>query len=515
MSATDSKSTSKPWNSWDFELPASNEFKEVKEGSIFTDEKFIREMAGEQRERLLALATKHFTAANSAIAVKGGVSQDFELYDSDTEKCTFRQEAFFRYLFPINEPDCYGVIDVSKKESLLFVPYTPDEWERWNGERRELEYYTKRYGVTAAFWVRDLHKVLQERGIKNLYILSGVNSDSGNAVTTKVDFPELKEYQVNETALYPVLSELRVHKTEKEVQLLRAANIVSSQAHVYVMRHVKPGMSELQLEILYKAWAGYYGAARHMAYTCICGSGNHGAILHYGHAGRPNDKVIVDQEFMVLDMGAEYAGYATDITRSYPANGKYTPQQRVVHTAVYESQMAVLKVLKPGASWQDMHRLSERVILEHLLKANVLHNGTVDEMMAANIGAVFMPHGLGHLLGMHVHDVGGYPEGHPERSKEPGLCWLRTARKMEAGMVVTVEPGCYFNDKWIDRALADPARAKFFNVQELAKYRGMGGCRLEDDVLITADGCENMTILPTTVDEIEAVMSEARQGKKA
>jgi Xaa-Pro dipeptidase len=124
-----------------------------------------------------------------------------------------------------------------------------------------------------------------------------------------------------------------------------------------------------------------------------------------------------------------------------------------------------------------------------------LHNGTVAEFEAAHIGSVFMPHGLGHLIGLDTHDTSGYPEG-CVKSKEPGLCWLRCGRTLEPGMVISVEPGCYFNDKWINRALANPTQAKYINSAVLDGYRGSGGCRLEDDVLITATGIENLTIAP-------------------
>lgn len=134
-------------------------------------------------------------------------------------------------------------------------------------------------------------------------------------------------------------------------------------------------------------------------------------------------------------------------------------------------------------------------------------------MQAAFIGAVFMPHGLGHMLGMNVHDVGGYLAG-TCKSSEPGVCYLRCGRHLEAGMFVTVEPGLYFNDPTLDKALANPSQAKFINESVLARFRGTGGCRLEDDVLVTATGAENLTILPTSIEEIEEVMAEAIAARK-
>ena len=167
-----------------------------------------------------------------------------------------------------------------------------------------------------------------------------------------------------------------------------------------------------------------------------------------------------------------------------------------------------MAALKPGVSWKDMHLLAERVSLE-ALEAGGLLTGDVDEMMAARLGAVFMPHGLGHFLGLDVHDVHGYPEGggHPGRPAEPGLRSLRTARTMESRMVLTIEPGIYFGDYNLDTALADPALSRFMVPEVIARYRGFGGVRIEDDIVITDDGMELMTDVPRTVDEIEKIMS--------
>jgi len=332
-------------------------------------------------------------------------------------------------------------------------------------------------------------------------------------------------YEIDKDSLYPLLSEARVHKTPYEIDLIRAACLVSSKAHVFVMRHVQPNMTERQLEALFRGYTNFYGGSRHDAYECICGSGVNGAILHYGHAGYPNDKIIKNDETMVLDMGSEYQGYATDITCSYPANGKFTDKQKLMHTAVYDAQSAVLKSIKPGVSWPDMHRLAEKVLIKHLLKnmkilqynnkekTNKKEEEVIEELLKSNVISLFMPHGLGHLLGMNVHDVGGYNEQF-QRSKELGLCWLRTSRLLEEGMLITVEPGLYFNEKWILQMLQNyPAMKDYINTANLKEYLTIGGCRLEDDVLITKNGHENFTKCPRACEDIESVMYFAKHKK--
>ena len=185
----------------------------------------------------------------------------------------------------------------------------------------------------------------------------------------------------------------------------------------------------------------HVGGFRHVGYTCICASGNHGAVLHYGHAGAPNDRVLKEEDMLLFDMGGEYHAYGADITRSYPVSGKFNERQRTVYEIVLAAQEAVFKAIKPGVSYVDMHKLAERTTLEGLVKAGVL-KGDVDEMMKVRLGAVFQPHGLGHFLGIDTHDVGGYygDDAQP-RSTEPGLKSLRLTRIMKKGMVLTVEPG--------------------------------------------------------------------------
>lgn len=207
----------------------------------------------------------------------------------------------------------------------------------------------------------------------------------------------------------------------------------------------------------------------------------------------------------LFDMGGEYYCFSSDITCSFPANGKFTEKQKAIYEAVLRSCRAVMSAMKPGVWWPDMHRLADRIHLEELARIGIL-SGSVDAMLQAHLGAVFMPHGLGHFLGIDVHDVGGYPEG-VERIDEPGLRSLRTARHLEPGMVLTVEPGIYFIDHLLDEALADPARSCFFNRDVLQHYRGFGGVRIEEDVVVTDSGTELLTCVPRTVEEIEACMA--------
>jgi len=307
--------------------------------------------------------------------------------------------------------------------------------------------------------------------------------------------------------LFPVLQECRVIKSALELDVLRYVNKISSEAHMELMKSIKPGLFEYQMESMFRHHTYYHGGCRNMSYTCIGCSGENGAILHYGHAGEPNSKMLVDGEMVLFDMGAEYHCYCSDITRCYPTNGKFTEDQKDVYNSVLAAQNAVLATMKPGVSWLEMHRLALKTICEQLKRRGFLQ-GEVDDMMAHDVGFVFMPHGLGHFLGLDTHDVGGYSIGHPTRSTQKSFKKLRTARVLQEGMVITVEPGIYFIDVLLDQALSNPDVAKFLVAEKISKFRKFGGVRIEDDIIVTATGCENMTIAPRTVEQIEALMAK-------
>lgn len=274
--------------------------------------------------------------------------------------------------------------------------------------------------------------------------------------------------------LHPAISECRVFKTPLELDVMRYTNRISSAAHREVMKKIRPGMTEYQLESIFQHYCYYTGGARFMSYTCICAAGENGAVLHYGHAGAPNDTTVRNGDMCLFDMGCEYYCYASDITCSFPVSGVFTGDQKKIYNAVLKASRAVMAAVKPGVSWVDMHLLADETQLSELIKCGLLQ-GDLSEMMKERLGAVFMPHGLGHFMGIDTHDVGGYQKDSPSRPKEAGLKSLRTARVLEAGMVITIEPGIYFIDALLDKALQDPKISKFLVPQEISRFRSFGG----------------------------------------
>ncbi|XP_078439353.1 metallopeptidase M24 family protein isoform X2 [Wolffia australiana] len=219
--------------------------------------------------------------------------------------------------------------------------------------------------------------------------------------------------------------------------------------------------------------------------------------------------VITECRVHKSDMEIALIQFANDLSSEahVEVNGKFSKNQLLVYDAVLKAHDYVIASMRPGVNWVDMHKLAERTILEGLKEVGIIH-GDIDDMMDRRLGAVFMPHGLGHLLGIDTHDPGGYPKG-LERPKEAGLRSLRTARTLEDGMVITVEPGCYFIDALLLPAMEDADKSKYFNHREISRFRGFGGIRIESNVLVTAGGCRNLTNCPRRPHDIEAVMTGA------
>uniref|UniRef100_A0A672ZIV2 Xaa-Pro dipeptidase n=1 Tax=Sphaeramia orbicularis TaxID=375764 RepID=A0A672ZIV2_9TELE len=456
----------------------------------------------ENRRRLCeGLKAKDGVVSQSVVVLQGGEQK--QRYCTDTD-LLFRQESFFHWAFGVTEPDCFGAIDVDSGKSILFVPKLPESYATWMGEIFSKEHFKQKYAVDEVQFTCD--DEIEFNMFYVCFFLSvqrGLNTDSGSTCR-EASFQGISKYSVSHLLL---LFYSRLLKTDMELEVLRYTNRISSEAHKMVMKHVKPGQKEYEMESLFQHYCYTKGGMRHTSYTCICGTGNNSSVLHYGHAGAPNDKTIVDGDMCLFDMGGEYYCYSSDITCSFPANGKFTADQRAIYEAVLKSSRAVMAAIKPGVKWTDMHRLADRVHLEELVKVGIL-KGSVEDMLKVHLGSVFMPHGLGHLLGIDVHDVGGYPEG-VERINEPGLRSLRMGRLVQERMVLTVEPGIYFINHLLDQALANPAQSCFINSQVLARFRGFGGVRIEDDIAVTANGMELLTCVPRTVEEIEAFMADA------
>lgn len=414
------------------------------------------------------------------------------------------------YLFGVKEADCFGALRLSDGRALLFVPRLPQEYASWMGPIKSLEWFKTAYAVDDVYYVDELAKHLREDlKASSLLTIRGTNLDSGLAFG-EVKFEGMESFTMDDdlSKKFSVeLTESRVVKSPQEIALLQFVNDVSSAAHVEVMKTQKVNVREFLSEATFR-YQSFLRGCSGTGYNCICPAGERNAILHYGHSGEPNPELVLPGTMKLHDMGAEYHGYSADVTVSFPAEGLFTREQRTVYEAVWQATLAVERAVCPGISYTAMHRLSQRTMLAEMTKAGLFH-GDVEEMMAVDLCGHFMPHGLGHNLGLDVHDVGGYKPGETRRDNPDMKQNLRCGRELQEGQVLTVEPGFYFTDFLIQTALSDPAKARFINNKRLQELRPVGGVRIEDDIVITARGCRVLTKVPRTVREICAVMSGA------
>eukprot|EP00775_Hariotina_reticulata_P006059 gene6059-6297_t len=388
------------------------------------------------------------------------------VYSTDGE-LIMRQEAYFHYLFGVNEDGFWGGLDVRNGKTFLFMPKLPEAYGVWMGPIQGPDYYKAKYCVDEVAYLADLAAVLAAAAPPCIHVLAGSNSDSGTEIKP-LSFPGSESLTIETATLFPTLNESRVHKTPGEIVLMKYVNHLGSRAHVAMMQAAKPGMMEYQLESIF----------RHFTYT-------RGGCRHQ----------------VLFDMGCEYYRYGSDITCSWPVDGKFTEQQKLVYNAVLAAHSGVIAAIAPGVSWPKLHTLAYEKILGGLAAGGLLQ-GDLQELIEAEVGGLFMPHGLGHLIGIDTHDVGGYGLDFPERIQRPGFKSLRTARVLEEGMIITVEPGCYFNP-----VLLDPHYSKYLVKDELLPFMSMGGVRLEDNVVVTATGSLSLTDVPRTVEEVETVMA--------
>jgi Xaa-Pro aminopeptidase len=401
--------------------------------------------------------------------------------DTDYE---FRQDSDFYALTHLNEPESVAVISPNhdKHKYVLFVRPRDKEKEIWNGLRAGVEGAISAYGADAAYEISQLSQVLP-RYLENnqkLYYRFGLREENDlrmikylNSLKAAIRVGK----QTPSTIIDPstLLHELRLRKNADEIQSMRTAARISAEGHIAAMKACKPGMYEYELEALIEYVFRSKGA-NGTSYQSIVGSGFNSTILHYN----TNNGQIQDGDLVLIDAGAEYNMFAGDITRTFPANGKYSKAQQAVYELVLHANKEVIQMIKPGESFMALHEKTIDIITQGLVDLGLL-SGDVKENIERKTYERFFMHRTGHWLGMDVHDVGRY-------KLEDG--W----RKIEPGMAFTVEPGIY-----IQPGTAG-ASEEFYNI----------GIRVEDDIVVTETGCEVLTALvPKEVAEVEALMKES------
>lgn len=305
------------------------------------------------------------------------------------------------------------------------------------------------------------------------------------------------EGRIDVDLLYPIINDLRCIKTDSEIALMREVCSISSRAHIYAMTNCLPSFNEFQLAAVFQEYFAYAGADDH-AYYPVCGGGRNASVLHY----ETNTDPLRDGDLVLCDMGAKKDGMCSDITCTYPVNGKFGANQKQIYNIVLKAQTTSIEMLKPGVAYSDVQDNSFRVILEGLSNLGIL-KGDLDKMFQLKVHKTFMPHSLGHYLGFRTHDVGRRRKDLKPDDKEYNKQYLTiTEDTLQPNMCLTVEPGIYFIDSLIQQAKDNTEISHFFDFDLVEHYRKVGGVRIEDDLRITANGYENFTKVSPSTKEI-------------
>lgn len=394
----------------------------------------------------------------------------------------YRQSSDFFYLTGFEEPEAIAVITPSKEPKYtLFVRPRDPEREIWDGRRAGIDGAKSEYGADEAFPVAEFAEKLPDilNGPEKLYYRLGDGNpnldDTIIRQLASVRILNRKPISVPHTIIdsASIIHEMRVIKSDEEIAIMQRAADIAAEAHIEAMKASRPGMKEYEIEALVEQVFRRAGAAG-PSYTSIVGAGANATVLHYIN----NDGTLNDGDLLLLDAGAEFKGYASDITRTFPINGRFTPAQRDIYDLVLETQMSCVEMVRPGVRHLDIKNHSIEMLTEGMARLGLLQ-GEPESLIKEEKYMQFYMHGLGHFLGIDVHDVGRYFTDGESRPLEPG-------------MVMTVEPGIYINPNTKD-------------IPE--KYLGIG-VRIEDDVLVTENGPRVLSSkVPKDAGEIEALMA--------
>ena len=432
------------------------------------------------RDRLLARLPAGSIAVFHTPPARGGASSD-----------PYRPDSDFWYLTGLDEPEAVAVFvpgAAGQSRYLLFVQPRDFAAEQWTGWRTGVEGAKKDHGAGQAFPATEFWSRFAALAApaQSLYYATGGDEAFGKKLLETWNATNANAAAPRPAAdVSPVTAALRLIKDDVEKSLLRHACAISAEAHTAAMRETAAGRHEYDLKAVMVGLSLSRGAAR-MAYPPIVASGRNSVILHHER----DDKKLEDGDMIVNDTGCEYNLYASDVTRSFPVSGRFSPAQRQIYEIVLAAQKAGFAAVKPGAAFHEVHDATVRVVVDGLLALGIL-SGDRGEILKTRAYQRFYPHGSSHWIGLDVHDVGSY--GNP-----PGVTRLEryglSQTKLEPGMALTVEPGLYI----AEGSTTDP---KWWNI----------GIRIEDTVLVTAEGSECLSCgAPREIAEIEKTMARGR-----
>lgn len=442
-------------------------------------------------KKQLLSQNENWSQESTAIFIAGEELEGVKYCDISKE---FRQNRYFYYLSGVDLPGCSILFNFSTDKLILFLPNVDWDDVLWSGMPISLEEAAKEFDVDEVYYADRLEEIFKKE-VDGFEVLT---TDLDNVHDEKI----VHRLTASEKDLFHALDEARLIKDWYEIETIRKACDISDKCHLAVMQALPIELSELQIQAEFSYHATRQGA-RALGYDPICCSGPACGTLHYVK----NSEELAGKSSILIDAGAEWRSYTSDVTRCFPISGKFTKEHRDIYSTVRDMQSQVMKEIKPGAHWESLHILSHKVLIKSLLRLGIFKKEFSEEdIFERRASCAFYPHGLGHLMGLDVHDVGGKPN---YEDPDPYFQYLRLRRPLQENMVVTNEPGCYFNEFLIKEFLNKyPERAEVVDAEVLKKYMYIGGVRIEDDILVTRDGCQNLNNITSDPDEIEKIVSE-------
>ena len=420
----------------------------------------------------------------------------------------FRQDSNFLYYFGLDIPGLAALIDIDSNTTILYGnDFTIDDII-WMGNQKNLNELTELSGIDRSEEFGNLYNIIPEaiKRKRNIHFLPQYRSEH---LLLAGELLGIKPGRVNDYVSVDFIKaviEQRSIKSEEEVTEIEKAVDIAHRMHTAAMKMIKPGLTEKKIAGMIEGIAISLGAG--ISFQPIVSI--NGQILHNPHY----DNEILTDSLLVNDSGAESdLHYASDITRTIPASGNFTNKQRDIYEIVLNAQLKCIEAVKPGVTNKSLHILAAKAIVEGLTNLGLMI-GDPDEAVEQGAHALFFPHGLGHMLGLDVHDMEGLGEDYVgydskiTRSDQFGLAYLRLAKPLQPGFVFTIEPGIYFIPPLIAQWRADNKFFDFINYDRVEQYHDFGGVRIEDNLLVTDDGYKVLgKPIPKTVDEVEAISS--------
>lgn len=414
----------------------------------------------------------------------------------------FRQDSSFLYYFGLNRPDLVGLIDCDSGEEWIYGnDFTVEDFV-WMGSQESIQEQSAEVGVTDTGNLNQLGKKLASEKSRKIHFLAPYRPENKLKLFNWLGLPPKELESKRSVELVKSIVAQRNYKTEEEItEIIKAAN-TSVDMHMLAMRMAKPHVFEAQIAGAVQEVA--VAAGGQLSFPVIATI--NGQILH----NHDHSNVLKDGDLFLLDAGAETSmGYAADLSSTIPVSGRFSERQREVYSICLDSHNQAIDMLKPGVSFKEIHLQAARTIANGLKDLGLM-KGNIDEAVQNGAHALFFPCGLGHMMGLDVHDMEDLGEvfvGYDGQDKSTafGLKSLRLGRKLEPGFVITIEPGIYFIPELIDQWKAASLHSNFINYKALEKFRNFGGIRNEEDFLITEQG--SMLLgkqKPKTINEVEA-----------